>query len=133
MRGTCACRTVTITVARAPEYINFCNCGLCRKTGGGWGYFDRDDVTVDGALKGFKRPDIDEVCLETQFCPGCGSAVRWIAAGSYESRRVGVNMKLFDPADLKGIETRFPDGIAWAGERPCQRHAPLPYGEGMVF
>ena len=133
MKGTCACRRVTVTVARAPEYINFCNCGLCRKTGGAWGYYTLDEVSVSGETKGFERPDIDEVCLETQFCPGCGSAVRWVPAGTYDGNRVGVNMRLFDPAALAGTETRFPDGIGWTEERPRPRHASLPYGEGTVF
>lgn len=133
MKGTCACRRVTVEVAHAPDYINFCNCELCRKTGGAWGYYDQDEVSVSGEVKGFERPDIDEVCLETQVCTGCGSAVRWVAAGVYESRRVGVNMRLFEPGELAGIETRFPDGIDWTDERPRPRHEPLPYGEGTVF
>ena len=133
MLGRCACQAVTVTIPRKPDYINFCNCGLCRKTGGAWGYFDASEVTVEGDLKGFERPDIDEVYLETQFCPGCGSTVRWVCVTSYDSTRVGVNMRLFDPAELVGIECRFPDGINRVHERPETRHPPLPYGDGCVF
>ena len=133
MKGVCACRAVTVTVARKPDYINFCNCSLCRKTGGGWGYFDTDEVAIEGTLAGFERPDIEEVFLITQFCPRCGAAVRWVPLPGDESRKVGVNMRLFDPSDLAGIETRFPDGINWIDERPEQRHPPLPYGSSTVF
>lgn len=133
MRGRCACQAVTVTIPRKPDYINFCNCALCRKTGGAWGYLEASEVTVAGEIRGFERPDIDEVCLETQFCPNCGSAVRWVAAGNFEGTRVGVNMRLFDPADLAGIECRFPDGINWVDERPEPRLQPLPYGSGPVF
>lgn len=132
MQGRCACGNVTVTVARPPEYINFCNCSLCRRTGGGWGYFDRDEVRVEGEVRGFVRSDLppDDTVLETQFCPTCGAAVRWVPLPHYDSRRTGVNMRLFDPVELAGIETRFPNGIDWGSE---PRHDPLPYGEGTVF
>jgi hypothetical protein len=130
VKGRCACGSVSVTVARKPDYINFCNCGLCRRMGGGWGYFQAHEVTVDGEVRDFQRPDIDEVCLTTQFCPTCGSAVRWVPVPAFDEGRVGVNMRLFEPADLEGIETRFPDGIGWTGN---QRHAPLPYGSGIIF
>lgn len=133
MKGACNCGSVTVAVERRPEYINVCNCSLCRKTGGAWGYFDRAEVTVEGELRDFVRTDLEEVFLATQFCPGCGSAVRWVPLPHYETSRVGVNMRLFDPAALAGIETRFPEGIEWTGERPEQRHPPLPYGEGTTF
>jgi hypothetical protein len=129
VKGRCACGAITVSVAHKPDYINFCNCGLCRRAGGGWGYFQSEQVTVAGSVHDFQRPDIDEVCLTTQFCPGCGSVVRWLPLPKHDDGRVGVNMRLFEPADLVGIETRFPDGIGW-GEA---RHAPLPYGSGTVF
>lgn len=135
MKGRCACNGVTVTVARPPEYINFCNCSLCRRIGGAWGYYDRDEVTVEGEIRGFIRDDLppEDTCLETQFCPTCGAAVRWVPLPSYDSRRVGVNMRLFDPGELRGIEARFPDGIDRVDERPEPRHPPLPYGEGTVY
>ncbi len=133
MKGACNCGGVTVTLAHPPEYVNFCNCSLCRKTGGAFGYFDRDAVSVTGELRDFVRSDLAEVFLVNQFCPGCGSAVRWVPLPHYDSRRVGVNMRLFDPAELAGIEVRFPDGINWVDERPEQRHPPMPYGEGTAF
>ncbi|MCW3848585.1 hypothetical protein OF829_15220 [Sphingomonas sp. LB-2] len=42
---------------------------------------------------------------------GTGSAVAKVGDG-----RMGVNMWLADESDLAGIELRFPDGKAWAGE-----------------
>ena len=130
MKGHCACGAVTIAVKSAPSYINFCNCGLCRRTGGGWGYFPADEVIVEGELASFERPDIEEVCLVNQFCPSCGSVVRWVPLPKFDEGRVGVNMRLFDPAELVGIETRFPDGI---NRLDTPRHAPLPYAAGTVF
>jgi hypothetical protein len=130
VKGRCACGSVSVSVARKPDYINFCNCGLCRRTGGGWGYFAADEVSVEGEVRDFQRLDIEEVCLTTQFCPTCGSAVRWVPLPAFDEGRVGVNMRLFEPADIEGVETRFPDGIGWTGN---PRHTPLPYGSGTTF
>ena len=130
MKGRCACGATTVTVARKPDYINFCNCGLCRRTGGGWGYFQAGEAEIEGPLGTFERPDIDEICLTNQFCKGCGSIVRWIPLPKFDDGRVGINMRLFEPADLAGIETRFPNGIDWGSE---PRHPPVPYASGTTF
>jgi len=135
MIGNCACGAVSVTVARKPHYINFCNCSLCRKMGGAWGYYRADEVSVTGALTQFQREDIDPVCLITEFCPGCGAVVRWMPLPEHDDGRVGINMRLFDPAELAGIESRFPNGIDWNDndDRPPPRHEPLPYGSGLAF
>ncbi len=133
MKGRCACGAVSVSLTRKPEYINFCNCGLCRRTGGAWSYFQAGEIQVHGPLSDFRRSDIDEVCLTTQFCPGCGSVVRSVPLPAFDEGRVGINMRLFEPDDLEGIETRFPDGINWVDERPEPRNGPLPYAHGTVF
>ena len=48
MNATCHCGTVSVTIAGRPDYINFCDCSLCRKMGGAWGYFQADQVEVVG-------------------------------------------------------------------------------------
>lgn len=133
MEGRCSCGKVVVTIARPPDYINFCNCSLCRRTGGALGYFDKDEVSVTGEMTDFVRSDLDEVFLSNRFCPNCGTSVMWVPLPNYDTRRVGVNMRMFDPDELKGIECRFPDGINWTDETPEQRHPPQPYGEGMAF
>ena len=45
MKGTCPCGGVTVTVPGRPEYLNSCNCTLCWRLGGLWGYFDPAKVT----------------------------------------------------------------------------------------
>lgn len=133
MQGRCACGGVTVTVARPPEYINICNCSLCRRLGGAMAYYDQSEVQVEGTVRDFVRQDLDEVYLANQFCPTCGTVIRWLPLPSYDSERTGVNMRLFDPEQIAGTECRFPDGIDWTDEAPAERHPPLPYGEGIVF
>lgn len=133
MKGACACGSVAVSVQRKPEYINFCDCSLCRRVGAAWGYYDLAEVSVTGELTSFVRRDLDEVYLATEFCPTCGTTVRWVPLPDRDSQRAGVNMRLFDPAEIAGIESRFPSGLDWVDERPPPRHPPLPYGSGTVF
>lgn len=131
--GRCACGDATVSVARRPDYINCCNCRLCQRTGGAWGYFQRGEVTIDGETQGFVREDLPEACLTTLFCPRCGSTLAWVSLDP-DYTRMGVNMRLFDPEHLRGIETRFPDGQNWDEDTDyTMRHDPMPYGEGPIF
>jgi len=133
MKGVCACDGVTVTLDRKPEYINFCDCSLCRRTGAVWGYYELAEVSVSGNLTSFVRRDLDEVYLATEFCPTCGTTVHWVPLPDRDSQRTGVNMRLFDPAEIAGIESRFPNGLDWVDEPPPPRHSPIPYGSGTVF
>ena len=104
IEGRCICGGVTVELPRAPEYLNACNCRLCQRSGGIWGYFPRDEVTIRGETRRFVRSDLDEAYLANLFCPTCGNAAAWIALDS-EYPRMGVNMRLFEPDALRGIET----------------------------
>lgn len=119
MTFTCLCGHVRLTVAR-PEYINECNCTLCRKAGARWGYFDPASVSIDGSTRGYRRADKDEPNAEVHFCAACGSTTHFVLTEGAVARfggdtLMGVNMGLADPRDLAGIELRYPDGEAWSG------------------
>ena len=110
MKGSCVCGGVTLELPRKPDYINICNCRLCRSTGGAYGYFAPKELTIAGETKGFERDDLPEVWLTTHFCPTCGSATHWTPSGKTELGRIGVNMRLFAQEELDGIEVRYQDG-----------------------
>jgi hypothetical protein len=121
MRARCICGAVTVRLGDKPTYINDCNCTLCRKSGAAWGYFPAAAVTIEGDTKGVTRNDMEAPAVEVHFCPRCGAATHWELTQAYtadhpQADRVGVNMKLFDPATLAGIELRFPDGLGWSGD-----------------
>jgi len=134
MIGTCPCRGVTVTIPHRPEYLNSCNCTLCFRLGGLWGYFDPAEVTVEGETKAFIRDDI-EVWLQTNFCPTCSAVVSWTSRRDIGEPRMGVNMRLFEPDELVGLSVRFPDGRAddGEGERPPPRHAEVPFALDAPF
>jgi len=125
MTGSCHCGAVSVTVPQRPEYVNFCDCSLCAKTGGVWGYYEERDLTVKGATHTYQRSDYAEPAVEIHSCPKCGTTTHWITTEHFDGNPAGVNMRIFEPTELIGIEARFPDGRNWFGETtPTQRRSP---------
>lgn len=135
MKGRCACGQVHVSLTRKPDYVNFCNCNLCRPLGGGWGYFACAEVAITGELASFGRTDIER-WLTTHFCPGCGAAVCWAPYGPNEEDRMGVNMRLFPLAELEGIPAYWSDGLAVSDDdldAPIARTGEGVMGDGKAF
>ena len=122
MRLACLCGGVEVTTARRPDHINACNCDLCRKAGARWGYFAPSEVTVTGETARYTRRDRQEPAVAVHFCPQCGATTHFRltehGVRTAGDTTTGVNMALADPAQLAGIELRYPDGKSWSGEGP---------------
>ncbi|MEM9054724.1 MAG: aldehyde-activating protein [Pseudomonadota bacterium] len=123
MTSSCACGNVKIRIDRKPDFIYDCNCSLCRKTGGAWGYFTSEEVTAIGATVAFSRSDKASPIVEIHSCGLCGSTTHFLLTEAYKARhpeidQIGVNMRLFDPELLSGVEIHYPDGKAWSGKGP---------------
>ena len=138
MTSTCICGSVTITIDARPAFIHDCNCSLCRKTGAAWGYFPSASVSItSSATAAYEREDRAEPMVAIHSCGRCGATTHFTASTSYarshpEVDQIGVNMKLFDPDDLAGVELRFPDGKGWSGEGPFgYRRDPLTISSNM--
>ena len=109
--GACHCGAVTISLPRPPDDINRCNCTVCTKLGTIWGYFDPAEVTIsDAPLQPYVRPDAVEPCLVLHRCATCGCVIDWRDIRVPPEPRMGINMNLFEPDDLAGIERRTSDG-----------------------
>ena len=124
MTGSCHCGAVSVTLAHKPDYVNFCDCSLCAKTGGVWGYFESPDVTVKGQTSSYRRVDRETPACEMHACPNCSTTTHWHLTEHYDGDRVGVNMRIFEPAKLNGVEARFPDGRNWTGDTEPQHRRP---------
>lgn len=121
MNLSCHCGAVQIALAERPEYLNDCNCSLCKKSGTLWGYFHPEKVSVSGETKFYQRADKDPPIVNQHFCERCGVITHWslTEAGLQKlngNHSMGVNMRLCDRTELTGIEIRFPDGAAWSGQ-----------------
>lgn len=125
MTGFCHCGAVSVTVSHKPAFVNFCDCSLCAKFGGVWGYYSDEDVTIEGPTLPYRRADYEEPAVEVHSCPVCGTTTHWITTEHLDANLMGVNVRLFTPNELEGIEARFPDGRGWFGKgEPRQRRAP---------
>jgi hypothetical protein len=123
MTGTCLCGAVRVTIEAKPAFINDCNCSLCRKVGGAWGYFPSAVVTAEGNTTLFVRRDKKSPGVEIHSCADCATTTHFVLTKAFKAQnpsadQVGVNMRVFDPDELKGVEVRFPNGKDWAGEGP---------------
>ena len=46
LKGSCHCGNIQVTIPRAPQKATVCNCSMCRRYGGIWGYYLPREVTV---------------------------------------------------------------------------------------
>ncbi|WP_435418040.1 GFA family protein [Parerythrobacter aurantius] len=125
MNASCHCGAVSVQLDHAPEYVNFCDCSLCRKTGGVWGYFEQSEVHIKGQTLSYRRPDYDKPAVEVRRCPACGTVTHWVLTEHFDGTRMGVNMRLFAPPELAGIEARTLDGHNWVGDTEPVHRRPI--------
>ncbi|NIA71439.1 aldehyde-activating protein [Pelagibius litoralis] len=139
MTANCLCGAVSITIDAKPEFIHVCNCSLCRKSGGAWGYFPSAIVKTTGDTVSFLRRDKENAAAELQSCTRCGTTTHWTFSKSFREQNegvdlMGVNMRIFNPDDLQGVEVRFPDGAGWSGEGPFEyRHKAMTISDGWPW
>ncbi|HYJ82636.1 MAG TPA: aldehyde-activating protein [Allosphingosinicella sp.] len=120
LKLTCLCGRIRVETAKRPDFIHECNCTLCSKSGARWGYFHPSEVGIEGAAEGYCREDKQDPGALLQFCAKCGVTTHFVltaaAAAKHGNVVMGVNMRLAEESDLAGVELRYPDGRAWAGE-----------------
>lgn len=110
--GACHCGAVRLAVPRRPDYVNDCNCSLCRTHGALWAYYRPDEIVVSGETRAYVRADAPEPALRTHFCGHCGSTTHWSPIDP-ALERAGVNVKLFPAEFSDGVEIRQIDGASW--------------------
>ncbi|GGC24506.1 hypothetical protein GCM10011363_46260 [Marivita lacus] len=120
MTGTCLCGAASITIEAKPDFIHDCNCDLCRKSGGAWGYFSSPQVRTDGPTSSVMRNDKADPAAEVHSCRSCHTTMHFVIAKSFQDQHgpvdiVGVNMRLFELHQIEGVEVRFPNGKDWSG------------------
>lgn len=107
--GSCHCGAVSLTLRETPSDAADCNCSLCRRTGGLWHHCALDTVTVRGAQTGYVQGDRT---LTTWHCPTCGCTTHWTPLiPDYD--RMGVNLRMFDPALWEDLPRRRIDGASF--------------------
>ena len=107
--GSCHCGAIELSLSETPTEMSQCNCSLCRRIAGLWTYCDPAAVTVTGAPIGYIQGDRS---LTTWHCATCGCTTHWTAIDP-DYRRMGVNLRLFDPALLRELPLREIDGASY--------------------
>ena len=117
---SCLCGGLSVSTSALPDYVNECNCTLCRKAGALWAYYAPEQVSVSGEAKRVRRRDKSDPMVDVQFCPDCGSTTHFTLTGSairrFGKTMMGVNLRLAREDQLVGVEVRYPDGASWEGE-----------------
>jgi hypothetical protein len=104
--GSCHCGAVTIEVPSAPETVTSCNCSMCRRYGALWAYYSPTVVRVTGETATYIWGD---KTLATHRCATCGCITHWWPLDPALDR-MGVNLRLMDPAVLAAARVRRFDG-----------------------
>ena len=107
--GSCHCGTVRLTLRDDPVEAGECNCSLCRRIGGLWHYCRPDQVSVEGEEVAYRQGDCS---LDTWHCPTCGCSTHWTAVDPNHDR-MGVNLRMFEPALWQDLPRRFIDGASF--------------------
>lgn len=108
-QGSCHCGAVRLTLRDTPSEAASCNCSLCRRLGGLWHYCSRELVSVEGRGVAYRQGDCS---LDTWHCGICGCSTHWTAVDpDYE--RMGVNLRMFDPALWADLPLRLIDGASY--------------------
>jgi hypothetical protein len=111
IEGCCHCGAVRWTFDGMPESATACNCTVCRRYGVLWSYgFEGEQIAVSGLTHTYARGD---KTLGFHFCPTCGCIAYWrpLMAREDGRRRMGINLRLAEPAAVGAIPVKHLDGL----------------------
>lgn len=107
--GSCHCGRIRIHLRDTPVEVTSCNCSICRRTAGLWHYTAPDRVTVTGTGTAYRQGD---GALDLWHCPTCGCTTHWTPTDPAYPR-MGVNLRMFDPALWQTLPVREVDGASY--------------------
>jgi hypothetical protein len=108
-RGGCHCGAVRLVLRETPADAGECNCSICRRTGALWHYCPPGKVAVEGAGVAYRQGDCS---LDLWHCPTCACVTHWTPVDP-DYPRMGVNLRMFDPALWRDLPRRFIDGASY--------------------
>ena len=81
-KGSCNCGSVTFELNDHPIWVSACHCATCRKrTGSDYGLSAVTDISnikvYSGLTKTYTRTGDSGKDVHYEFCPECGTTVRW--------------------------------------------------------
>lgn len=110
LNATCHCGAVRIEIPDRPAEVTNCNCSLCRRLGALWAYFDVGTVTILGHPENTDEYIQGDRTLRTVRCRTCGCTTHWEPLDTLKYRRMGVNIRNFEPEVIGDVRIRLLDG-----------------------
>src|SRR5262245_10112181 len=111
LTGSCHCGAVQVQVARKPRRLTSCNCSICRRHAGLWGYYKPSQVKITARRGTVDRYIWGNTCLSVCRCATCGGVTHWQPCARGVNR-MGVNFRNFDPSVIERIRIRRLDGAS---------------------
>lgn len=109
--GSCHCGEVHWQYDKAVDHTTSCNCTICRRYGAFWAYdYENEAVHVSGPTKTYSHGDFG---IGFHFCGHCGCVMYWrsIEKNQDGRRRIAVNLRMAEPADVADIKVQLFDGF----------------------
>ena len=103
--ASCHCGLVRVEVESTPEYLNECHCSICRRYAVRWAYYQEDQVRIrcePGATETYIWGDR---MIAFHRCRACGCVTHWKDLDPNE-KRMGINARLMEPADIAEVPVR---------------------------
>lgn len=109
LTGSCHCGAIQVDVARKPRRLTSCNCSICRRHAGLWGYYEPSQVKITARRGAVERYIWGDRYLALCRCAKCGCVTHWLPMAS-GGKRMGVNFRNFDPSVIEATRIRRFDG-----------------------
>jgi hypothetical protein len=93
-----------------PAEVLSCNCSLCRRTAGIWGFYEFGTVVVQGHPENTEAYIWGDRTLRNVRCRTCGIVTHWEPIDPTPGARHGVNLRNFEPALVDALVVRRFDG-----------------------
>jgi hypothetical protein len=114
LSATCHCGAVQIEIAHPPDAVTNCNCSICRRLGALWAFYPVEAVRIGGDPAATRAYQWGERTRRFVRCRHCGCVTHCEPAASQPTRKLEVNVRMFDPALLGPVRVRPFDGAgAW--------------------
>ncbi|MCE9679820.1 aldehyde-activating protein [Shewanella sp. AS1] len=116
-QGQCHCGNVQLSISRLTDTATCCNCSICQRYAGLWGYLTEAEVTVTVGEHGLDNYEQGDRFLSVKRCKHCGCVTHYVCTERYKQiategkgDRLAVNYNMFPREQLADIKILYLDG-----------------------
>lgn len=109
MKTQCHCGNIQIEVDR-PEKLTSCNCSICTRYQGLWGYYAPESPIIEVGEEGGSSYSWGDKGIAFIHCKNCGCVTHYLTVDESLSPRTAVNFCMAVPSEIEGIPVRFFNG-----------------------